>query len=126
MLQGQPGPGTNLGLEPRRNGEREAGLDQAALHRLQREVRLGAADVVSRRTVGLARGQRQPVVVRETPDLHDGPGDHTSALGSARGRLNASATPGYTTCPSITLSPKNRAASALQACFQPSFARRLA
>src|SRR2546425_5989781 len=124
VLHGEARPRTDLCFETGRDGEGETSLHQPPRHRRQGEVGLRAADVIARRAVGLARGQRQPVVVREAPDLHHRTAGHTSVLGSVSGRLNASATPGYTTLPSITLSPRNREASALHACFHPSFARR--
>src|SRR6266545_6116195 len=69
--------------------------------------------------------QRKPVTeLRVAGDLQEQRDDgenagHTTDLGSASGRPNASATPGYTTLPSTTFSPRNRLASCLQEAFQP-------
>src|SRR6266511_309979 len=57
---------------------------------------------------------------RGTPKRVPGGEGYTTDLGSVSGKLNASATPGYTTLPSTTLRPRNRLGSFLQASFHPS------
>src|SRR5205823_13775613 len=70
------------------------------------EVSLGAGHVVSGRAVGLAAGERQPIVMAQPLHLYH-QRHHTRVFASTCCSPNASATAGYTTFPSITLSPRS-------------------
>src|SRR5205823_1478811 len=77
----EPRARPHLRLVPRWDREREAGADQAALQRAEREVRLGTRDVVSRGACRLSCRQRQSVMMRQAAYLNDRPLGQASAPG---------------------------------------------
>src|SRR4029077_746246 len=89
VLQCEARPGAHLCFVPRWDGEREPGSDETTLERLEREVGIGAGQIVPRGTGRLPGRQGQSVMMREPQYLDRGrdvPLGHQAALARRRFR----------------------------------------